>query len=699
MKSARVTSTRTKQKVSQRTKAPKSAPSTPQHQLLDLQQVIGNQAMGRLIQTKLATSQPVNSLEQQATPKARATAAERAVDNLKGGGEPLPEATRAYFEPRLGHDFDDVRVHTDAQAAESAREIGATAFTTGRDIVFGSGKYAPATVEGKRLLAHELTHVVQQAGSSQSNCPAVQRSTPGEPPRAATPDEKREFAQIAADFVRGQGEMFARQVDRPLEQLLAHLRTTAENGLAAIAGDPGAATVANELRNSYRNAVREVLITRTQARGNAISTPPTLRELYEQHRNDILAFALPQADVDPAATELTAELDAPLPARPTAQQRARHTAIVAARQRLRAVTSQVVMNINDLFSTAGGTTTIPLPANTSARFSSTVPTSLQRGLSNVAGTLARGSLTNNTTVMLALDLTPFGGGYDSYRFTRLDLGTQDEILIERQGAIGIEGLRTEQRQQLQERFDRVGFQRLGGFSDEQFDQVLIGLSEIPEAHLRALGALRFQRVGAHPTNPDAAGDYNQTTHTVRLFDRAFAAGIARMGRGGRVLTFAAHAVIHEVGHAHDLSALRTTAAATAAAQAALLAAFGTGGGGFTIPDPRAPARARFDVLNNALNAAQRAERSARSLSGAGWTTTDPATVTDTPVGGATPAFRQAALRDGGLAGRQMPTTYPHPDSVWQEYFAESFALFQGSPDLLRRMRPNVFQFMEQQFPR
>ena len=66
---------------------------------------------------------------------------------------------------------------------------------------------------------------------------------------------------------------------------------------------------------------------------------------------------------------------------------------------------------------------------------------------------------------------------------------------------------------------------------------------------------------------------------------------------------------------------------------------------------------------------------------------------------AQPAFRQAALRDGGPAGRQMPTTYPHPDSVWQEYFAESFALYQTSPELLRRIRPNVFGFMEQAFPR
>ena len=78
---------------------------------------------------------------------------------------------------------------------------------------------------------------------------------------------------------------------------------------------------------------------------------------------------------------------------------------------------------------------------------------------------------------------------------------------------------------------------------------------------------------------------------------------------------------------------------------------------------------------------------------------NPSSVTDALAArAAQPAFRQEALQDGGPAGRQMPTTYPHPESVWQEYFAESFAMFQTSPDLLRRLRPNVFHFMAQTFP-
>ncbi len=81
---------------------------------------------------------------------------------LKGGGQPLPLTIRNFFEPRFGADFSHVRVHTDARAAASARSVNAIALTVGRDVVFGVGQYAPDTETGRRLLAHELTHVVQQ---------------------------------------------------------------------------------------------------------------------------------------------------------------------------------------------------------------------------------------------------------------------------------------------------------------------------------------------------------------------------------------------------------------------------------------------------------------------------------------------------------------------------------------------------------
>ena len=84
---------------------------------------------------------------------------------LQSPGQPLDEYTRVFMESRFGHDFSKVRVHTDAMAAESARAVNALAYTVGRDVVFREGRYVPRAAEGNKLLAHELAHVVQQAGS------------------------------------------------------------------------------------------------------------------------------------------------------------------------------------------------------------------------------------------------------------------------------------------------------------------------------------------------------------------------------------------------------------------------------------------------------------------------------------------------------------------------------------------------------
>jgi hypothetical protein len=93
---------------------------------------------------------------------------EAQIQSVRGGGHPLPESVRAFFEPRFGYDLSQVRVHTDAKAAELARSVNALAFTVGSDVVFNAGQFTPDTSAGKRLLAHELTHVVQQASAAQT---------------------------------------------------------------------------------------------------------------------------------------------------------------------------------------------------------------------------------------------------------------------------------------------------------------------------------------------------------------------------------------------------------------------------------------------------------------------------------------------------------------------------------------------------
>lgn len=125
--------------------------------LRQLQHGLGNRAFGQLVQAKYADERAgreeagASAAEVAAAPPASAT-----------GGRPLGDAERAFFEPRFGRDFGRVRLHTGAQAAESARSIGARAYAAGQNIVFADGQYAPHTEGGLRLLAHELAHVAQQ---------------------------------------------------------------------------------------------------------------------------------------------------------------------------------------------------------------------------------------------------------------------------------------------------------------------------------------------------------------------------------------------------------------------------------------------------------------------------------------------------------------------------------------------------------
>jgi hypothetical protein len=144
------------------------------------------------LQTKLAVNRPCDAFEQEAdrmadrvlsTPEQAPTVAapvrvqryqEQNADELDeaapsvdrvlaGPGAALEPGLRRDMEKRFGHDFSRVRIHHDAEAGRSARDVSAQAYTVGRQIVFGAGRFTPGTLEGRRLLAHELTHVVQQS--------------------------------------------------------------------------------------------------------------------------------------------------------------------------------------------------------------------------------------------------------------------------------------------------------------------------------------------------------------------------------------------------------------------------------------------------------------------------------------------------------------------------------------------------------
>lgn len=173
------------------------------------------------LQTKLEVSQPGDSFEQEAdrvadevvrqpapapsqnmsapgvgvqrktiTPLGSSASAAGAVsappvvqDALNSPGQPLDSSTRSFMESRFGHDFGRVRVHTDALAQRSAQAVDSLAYTVGHNVVFAAGQYAPRTDAGRRLLAHELTHVLQQSGTRPGG--AVDHATGGTMQRQA----------------------------------------------------------------------------------------------------------------------------------------------------------------------------------------------------------------------------------------------------------------------------------------------------------------------------------------------------------------------------------------------------------------------------------------------------------------------------------------------------------------------------------
>ncbi len=98
------------------------------------------------------------------------------IQNSKGSGSSMDGGTQSFMENRFGRDFSNVKIHTGSQSVQMNKELNAQAFTTGSDIYFNNGKYQPQSESGKQLLAHELTHVVQQGGSSIQTKPFIQRA-------------------------------------------------------------------------------------------------------------------------------------------------------------------------------------------------------------------------------------------------------------------------------------------------------------------------------------------------------------------------------------------------------------------------------------------------------------------------------------------------------------------------------------------
>src|SRR6478752_4900353 len=159
----------------------------------------GHGAPSGLIQRQCdACSEEDETLQREASAGSQPTSdlTSKVREVTSSSGAPLDDDTRSFMESRFHHDFSSVRIHTDARAAESASAAAAHAYTLGDHVVFGAGRYEPTSRQGQLLIAHELTHVLQQRGAS-SGDRALHRaasSGAGSPPQAGSDTGQRLLA-------------------------------------------------------------------------------------------------------------------------------------------------------------------------------------------------------------------------------------------------------------------------------------------------------------------------------------------------------------------------------------------------------------------------------------------------------------------------------------------------------------------------
>lgn len=222
-----------------------------------------------------------------------------------GGGRRLDGETRAFMEARFDRDFGHVRVHEDGAADAAARSVRARAFTMGRDIVFQAGAYAPRSRDGRRLLAHELAHTVQQEGGGLARArgaPLVQRA-PATAATASPDDEVLRGAMVYMSSVAGEYAQVAgghrRVEDAEVTSRIAQLGAVFQRADAQILKKPGhKPNDDSPWQASFQGAAAQIVSASAQTTGR------TTKEIYLAHKAELPEWAMPHTDDPKISTPL-----------------------------------------------------------------------------------------------------------------------------------------------------------------------------------------------------------------------------------------------------------------------------------------------------------------------------------------------------------------------------------------------------------
>ncbi len=388
------------------------------------------------------------------------------------------------------------------------------------------------------------------------------------------------------------------------------------------------------------------------------------------------------------------------------------------RKKIQSVTTTAitVTGLDAKFGTQGGTMTLGLPGDTTVVLDASVDPKLQHGMSNVVAALTTTAdvtpapMTDNSTVTLALQLKKFGGIDGLYRFTwhsppaKGQAAATKRVLVEQLGAAAPSTTsappepkpgETAAPDPIADKMKKYNVSQ--SYSGTELDALRDAIAQVPDAQLSVVKDLRFARKSVHPTKPDVAGNYDPKSHTVTMFDLAFAATQVRFVQGSRATSPATRAIVHEIGHAVDLQPIRTATLAKAGPDKAVADL------PKNFPDPKDATGYQWNnpaekkQIDDILKAQKDAETALlKSTSRSGTTEKkDPTTGNFTDVIGTTAAgakFREAAAKDGVAVSK-----YGQED--WQESYAEAYSLYLTAPDTLQRLRPNTYAFLDANLPK